>query len=267
MASGDRRTCHGTEIPTGPVALPRRTVRRQRIADDVRRRWYGWRASGATSTTHPPFASVTVDRLTGWFVLPFLSLATLGLFAETRTDTTPVAVAIDLGTLTALSLLALVTTRVGVGRLRRDGWQRFLDAVQFGARRLLRDRRHLGAVLAAGVAFQALQCLAVWSIARAIDAPVGLAVVFAYFPPTAIAQNLPIGLGGLGVREAMFVLFLGSAGTPRGTAITLGLLLYAVVILTSATGAPSFATGGRGGGASPPPTRGGPNERIDGDLH
>lgn len=61
-----------------------------------------------------------------------------------------------------------------------------------------------------------------------------------------MAQNLPIALGGLGVREAMFVLFFGALGVPDARAIGLGLLVYLVFVAASLAGAPSFALGGRG---------------------
>ena len=58
-------------------------------------------------------------------------------------------------------------------------------------------------------------------------------------------QNLPLALGGLGVREAAFVLFFGALGVPDAKAIALGLLIYLVFIAASLAGAPSFAFGGQ----------------------
>ena len=70
----------------------------------------------------------------------------------------------------------------------------------------------------------------------------------AFFPAAAIIQNLPIGLGGLGVRESAFVLFFGSLGATNGQAIGLGLAVYFVTVFSSALGAPFFAAGGGLGG-------------------
>jgi uncharacterized membrane protein YbhN (UPF0104 family) len=102
-------------------------------------------------------------------------------------------------------------------------------------------------VLLAGLTFQFGQCLAVWCAARALGIPgVGFGAVMAFFPAAAIAQNLPIGFGGLGVREGIFVVFFGSLGAPKAACITLGLLVYLLTVATSALGAPAFAFGRRG---------------------
>ncbi|MEI2654732.1 MAG: lysylphosphatidylglycerol synthase transmembrane domain-containing protein [Microthrixaceae bacterium] len=127
------------------------------------------------------------------------------------------------------------------------GWRRFFVAIHLGVDALRRDRRGSLEVIAAGAAFQTLQCLAVWMAAEAIglQGQVTVGVALAFFPAAAIAQNLPVGLGGLGVREGIFVVFFGAVGAPRALSITLGLVVYGLTIVTSALGAPSFAIGSR----------------------
>jgi hypothetical protein len=73
-------------------------------------------------------------------------------------------------------------------------------------------------------------------------------------PAVAIAQVLPISLGGLGVREGAFVLFLGPLGVATSQAVALGLLVYGLNLAVSLLGAPAFAVGG-GGGGRPEPAR------------
>jgi hypothetical protein len=95
------------------------------------------------------------------------------------------------------------------------------------------------------VGFQVLQCATVWACARALGLPeVGFVAVLTFFPPTAVVQNFPLALGGLGVREAAFVYFFGAIGVSNGEAIALGLLVYFVFVLSSISGAPSFVSGG-----------------------
>ena len=69
--------------------------------------------------------------------------------------------------------------------------------------------------------------------------------VLAFMPAVAIAQVLPISLGGLGVREGAFVMFLGPLGVAAGQAVALGLLVYGLNLAASLLGAPAFAVGGR----------------------
>jgi uncharacterized membrane protein YbhN (UPF0104 family) len=56
---------------------------------------------------------------------------------------------------------------------------------------------------------------------------------------------LPLTIGGLGVREGAFVLFLQPLGVHTSQAIALGLLVYLLHLVASLLGAPAFATGGR----------------------
>ena len=82
-------------------------------------------------------------------------------------------------------------------------------------------------------------------------APAGLTALLAFFPAVAIAQVLPIGISGLGVREAAFVLFLAPLGVAAQDAVALGLLLYLLNLGVSLLGAPAFAIGGRVPSAEP----------------
>ncbi|MFZ4517925.1 MAG: lysylphosphatidylglycerol synthase transmembrane domain-containing protein [Microthrixaceae bacterium] len=203
------------------------------------------------------FASTSLERLTGWLVLPFLSA--VGLVAGGYLDLgAPTAVAVAVGVVTVLALVAILWAaghERGAGRLvGRAGWRRYLGAVHLGVVAFRHRPGRAAKVLAAGVAFQFLQCVSVWAAARSLQLePVTLLAAMAFFPPTAVLQNVPFALGGLGVREAAFVLFFGALGVSDADAIALGLLVYLVFVLASLAGAPSFAVGGgrRGAEASP----------------
>ncbi len=194
------------------------------------------------------FASVTIERLTGWLVLPAISA--VALTAQPRLlhlgGATTTALTIDGVTLVALIvILAVASNRRFNAELDVvEGWRRFLAAIHLGVDALRRAPRDAGGVLLAGVGFQLIQCVAVWMAARAIGVDqVTLGVVLAFFPAAAIAQNLPVGIGGLGVREGAFVLFFGAVHASRGGAISLGLTVYLLTVATSSLGAPSFAVG------------------------
>ncbi len=196
------------------------------------------------------FAATALERLTGWLVLPLLSVTAMLIDPDFFGLGTASAVAIAVNVITVIALLALLWAaghEKGAGRLiGSSGWRRYLAAVHLGIISFRhRPKRVLG-VLGAGIGFQLLQCVSVWAAARALDLPqVTLLAAIAFFPPTAVMQNLPLALGGLGVREAAFVLFFGALGVPDANAIALGLLIYLVFIAASLAGAPSFAFGGR----------------------
>lgn len=203
------------------------------------------------------FASITLERLTGWVVLPVISLVALVVHPSLLSAGTPtaLALAIDIGTLIALASLLIAAGHSSVGRLATSrviadenpsGWRGLLFGVHRGVRAARAYPARAGAVLAAGAAFQLMLCAAVWAEGRIVGIE-GLTplVVLALFPPVAIAQNLPVGLGGLGVREGAFVVLLGAIGTPEGQAIALGLVHYLATVTVSALGAPAFAAGYR----------------------
>ncbi|MFM7069094.1 MAG: YbhN family protein [Actinomycetes bacterium] len=196
------------------------------------------------------FAATGIERLTGWIVLPLISAIALTLRPEYRHLGTASVVAIVTNICTVVLLCAILWAAGharGAGRLLgRDGWRRYLGAVHLGVVAFRSQPGRAVRTLAAGVGFQFLQCVSVWAAARALDIDeVGILTAMAFFPPTAVLQNLPLALGGLGVREALFVLFLGAVGVPDARAIALGLTVYAVFVLASLAGAPSFAVGAR----------------------
>ena len=206
------------------------------------------------------FAATALERLTGWLVLPLISGFALLLRPSYLQlgSASAVAVIIDVVTVVALvAILWLAGHPRGAGRLvGRSGWTRYLGAVHLGVIAFRHRPGRVLAVLGAGLGFQFLQCISVLAAARALQIPeIDLLAVMAFFPPTAVAQNLPFALGGLGVREAAFVLFFGALGVADSEAIALGLLVYLIFIAASLAGAPSFAVHRRRRAATPqPPT-------------
>jgi glycosyltransferase 2 family protein len=166
------------------------------------------RDTGGTATS---FASVVLERLTGWIVLAGVASKRLG------------------------------------GRLDGDsGWRRSLGALHLGLTEMRRRPKAAMSVIAVGFAYQLVLVLAAVMAARALGIPAaGPTALLAFFPAVAIAQVLPISISGLGVREGLFVLFLHPLGVPNNQAVALGLLLYLLNLLVSLLGAPAFAVGGR----------------------
>jgi hypothetical protein len=115
---------------------------------------------------------------------------------------------------------------------------------------LIRFRRRPGLaleVLVAGFVYQLAVVLAAFLLSEALRLDVGWTAMMAFMPAVAIVQVLPITIGGLGVREGAFVLFLSRSGlgVSASQAVALGLLIYAVNLVASLAGAPAFAVGGR----------------------
>lgn len=209
------------------------------------------RLSASSGRGPDSFASVVLERLTGWLVLPVISLAALALNPALLHLglASKAAVAVSIGTLVLLVVVLVLASspRLGVRLEGHEGVRRFLHAVHVG---LVRFRRNPGLafeVLVAGFVYQLAVVLAAFLAGHALGLDVGWTAMMAFMPAVAILQVLPVTIGGLGVREGAFVLFLSRSGLGVATdqAIALGLVLYGVNLLVSLAGAPAFAAGSR----------------------
>ncbi len=206
--------------------------------------------NGEAPTT---FASVVLERLTGWLVLPVITLLGLAINPGLRElgQATLIAFATASFTLALLVVVVFLTARQGRGieaKLEHnEGWRRFTSAVRFGIRRLADEPVATAKILATGFAYQFILIGSALMAARALDLPAGVGptALLAFVPAVLIAQVLPISISGLGVREGLFALFLHPLGVPRSQAIALGLLLYLLNLVVSLFGAPAFAVGNR----------------------
>jgi len=196
------------------------------------------------------FASVVLERLTGWLVLPTITLLGFLLNPSLRHlgNRTRVALAIAAATLMGLILIlfAVDHPRLGGRFAESHGWRRFAAAIHLGVGRLRHHPRAAGNVLGIGFIYGMSLIVATLMAAKALGIDnLGITALMAFFPAVLIAQVLPLTIGGLGVREGALVFFLSSVGIGKQEAIALGLLFYALTIVTSLSGAPSFAIGNR----------------------
>lgn len=195
------------------------------------------------------FASVVLERLTGWIVLPVITLIGLalnpGLMRLGAASTVALLIALSTLALLGVVLAMAASPRVG-GRLHgHEGWRRFTGAVHLGLDRFRRKPAAALEVVLAGFVYQLAVVLAAFLAARALGLDgVGWTAVLAFMPAVAIVQVLPITIGGLGVREGAFVLFLHPLGVSSHKAIGLGLFVYMINLVVSLLGAPAFAAGG-----------------------
>jgi uncharacterized membrane protein YbhN (UPF0104 family) len=197
------------------------------------------------------FASVVLERLTGWMVLPLITLAALAinpalLHAPGGSNAARVAMVVSLATLGLLGAVLFVAghPRLG-GRLDSNaGWRRFTGAVHLGLDRFRREPSRALEVLAAAVGYQLAIVAAAFLASRALHLGVSWTAFMAFMPVVAIVTVLPFPtVGGLGLREGALVVFLAPLGVSHSDAIALGLMVYAINLLVSLLGAPAFAAG------------------------
>jgi len=209
------------------------------------------RLSAANGQAPASFASVVLERLTGFVVLPLITLVALLVNPSLLHlgTATKLAVLFSLGTLVVLGgILALAANqRLGRRLADNENWLRFVGAVHLGLDRIRRHPGAVTAVLATAFAYQLLIVLAAWIASHALGIPLGWGPVAAFIPVVAMAQVLPVSVNGLGLREGALVLLLHPLGVPTAQAVALGLLLYGMNLAVSLLGAPAFAVGGRRG--------------------
>ena len=204
------------------------------------------RSSADTGNTTTAFAAVVLERLTGFVALPLLVL--LGFAVNPSLldiDRSSFAVAIALGTLVFLCIILFLAGHPkAAGRFaEHDNWMRAIGAVHVGVDRLRRDWRDAIVALFAALLYQITVVASVYCAFHVVDVRVPNGAVLAYVPAVAMAQVVPITIGGLGVREGLLAFFLHPLGVPTGRAVAIGLLWYGMTLLVSVIGAPAFAVG------------------------
>jgi glycosyltransferase 2 family protein len=206
------------------------------------------RASNNTGSTTVAFASVALERLTGFVALPLLVFVGFALkpslFDVDRSWVALLVAGITLGALTLILVLA-GHPRLAGRFADNTNWTRFIGAIHLGVDNLRRRPRQAVSVLFTALVYQTSVVVAVALIFRTLDLPVPVAASFAFVPAVAMVQVLPLSLNGLGVREGMLVLLLHPLGVSRAGAIAAGLLWFTSMLLASMCGAPAFAVGNR----------------------
>lgn len=184
-------------------------------------------------------ASVLVDRLLGLFVLLCLATAALvvGVADEVPKDTLWAVFA------TGGGVAALLVIFLAIG-----GWRSLVRLIPLAG---VRDRveRFTTAVSSYGSAPGALAVAFVWSVAMqvviifqvylfglSLDLSVSVLVYALFVPVILTFLMLPVSIGGLGVREGLFVLFFATAGVPAAQALGLSLLFLVSGLILSLYG-------------------------------
>jgi uncharacterized membrane protein YbhN (UPF0104 family) len=204
------------------------------------------RLSAANGQRHTSVASVVVERLTGFLVLPFITLVAL-LGNPTLLhlgQASRLSLTLALGTLAALVAILVLVANPTVGdRFAGRSWLGFVAAVHLGLARMRRDPGAALGVLVSALAYQLAMVAAPWMAGHAMGIHVGWSAMMAFIPIVAIAQVLPISVSGLGLREGALVILLVPLGVSSGQAVAFGLLLDGMNMVVSLLGAPPVAGG------------------------
>lgn len=225
--------------------------------------------SRTTSDLAGSFASVLVDRMLG--------LAALVVVAMVGLAFAPPGVPVVLADLAWLGLLAVAV--VGVGIVNRPA-RRALDGL-LALLRLETARRQLstfnaridvmrsspalmGWSVVAALVSTAFRILPAWLVAMALAIDVTLPQLFIIVPLIYLAAQVPISVGGLGVREVGWVALLRLVHVPAADAIVMSLLLASLIFVVSLPGAWLYARHGLEGPEAERPDASLPDAASDG---
>lgn len=183
-------------------------------------------------------SSVLVDRFLGLFVL--FALALLALIGGYQLVEPRVRVLIAVGFFGLLAGVALLLQRTWIESWgRRLGLDRLLGRIKI--LRELYESIHLygpvallRATAASGV-FNLMLFLAVYLLGLAVGIDLSLWYYFLFVPIISAVLMVP-SIGGLGVREAAFVVLFAQVGVDRDQALALGLAYDAVLLATGLIG-------------------------------
>ena len=209
------------------------------------------RLSRETGESPDSFASVVLERLTGWLVLPIISVVGFLVNPGLQHLGTATRVALGLGLRHAHRPRACSSTwpppRIGGRFAARDGLAAVRSAPSTSGSTgsaTTRARRRHGAARRASPT-SSPWCSPRWPPPRrsASATPPASPRCSPSSPPWPSPRCCRSASPGLGVREGAFVLFLGPLGVATEEAIALGLLLYLLNLGVSLLGAPAFAVG------------------------
>lgn len=214
------------------------------------------RASTTVNSATTSFASVALERLTGFVALPLLVFIGFAL-DPSLLDQDHAWLALLVAGIT-LGVLSLILVLAGhpkmAGRFaNHENWTRFIGAVHVGIDRLRREPQHVFPILGTAMLYQLSVVCAFGLVFRALDMGVPVAATVAFVPAVAMLQVLPLSFAGLGVREGALVLFLRPMGVTSAQAVAAGVLWYLCVLVASLPGAPALAVGNRRRAAQPAP--------------
>ncbi|HZP30169.1 MAG TPA: lysylphosphatidylglycerol synthase transmembrane domain-containing protein, partial [Acidimicrobiia bacterium] len=162
------------------------------------------------------FASVVLERLTGFVALPLLTVVGFVARPDLLHGRAWLAVVIagsTVGVLFVIMLLA-ASPRLAGRFAEHENWMRYVGIVHVGVDRLRRDPRDACAALFAAISYQVAVIAAVYCAVHVIGLRIPNGAVLAFVPAVAIAQVLPISVGGLGVREGLLAFFFHALGVP-----------------------------------------------------
>ena len=210
-----------------------------------------YQLSRYTTKSMDSASSVLVTRLVSYYAL--LLIATVSLLAGGSRTVLPTSAAFLLTFLTFGSTLVFLLS----GRLllllchspiiKKIPYAKMALGTLHASLIQLQSHRSLAALsLVNGVACNILGVLCNYLLALALGLSIPFYYFFVFVPLVTLLLALPISIGGFGLREGTFVVFLAPLGISASAAVSLSLLGHFVRIVSSLGGGVFYALGEKG---------------------
>lgn len=203
------------------------------VGGDVLRAWLTFRGdvSGKTAVN-----SVILDRVAALAGVAILVLATAPLFVIRLGNDLVLYVSAIL----ALAGLVGIVIAAQLERLP-ESWlhkriARFLQSLGGSIRLVFLKPKGAVPALCFAIAAQVALGVATFTMAKSLTIDVGLIDCIVLMQPVALVANLPISVGGWGVRETAVVLLFALVGVPSGAALILSIQLGILSLLVALPG-------------------------------
>jgi hypothetical protein len=198
--------------------------------------------AGHTRKTKEVIATVLLDRLSGYIGMIFLILPALLFGAGLVLDKLVLVSVSTMVILLAVGLLVLFNNAI-YSRITRfltsPGAGKIKEAISSMHREIHIFRNHKQAVilnLMVSFFIQFFSVLSVYFIGLALGIKISLIYYIIFLPIIGAITLLPIAIGGLGLREGLFVAYFAKVGVVKSLALAMSLLSFSFVIFYSAIG-------------------------------
>ena len=192
------------------------------VGGDVLRAWLttGGGVSGKTAVN-----SVILDRVAALAGVAILVLVTGPIFLSRVGTTLPMYIPIGLSAagLIGIGMVAFLD-RLPISWLGKR-IVRFLQSLASSVRVVFFETKSVLPVIGLAIAAQIALGAATYAMAASIGINVSAIDCIVLMQPVALVANLPISVGGWGVRETAVVLLFGLVGVPSSAALVLSLQL------------------------------------------
>jgi len=198
------------------------------VGGDVLRAWLTYRRQlSATIAVN----SVVLDRVAAVAGVAILILATAPIFFTRVGNTLPMYIPLGFACAGLAGIIVAANLRRMPAAWLRSRLARYLQSLGGSVQQIFLTPKAALPVLSFAIAAQLALGMATFSMAASLGIKVSLLDCIVLMQPVALLANLPISVGGWGVRETAVVLLFGLIGVPSSAALVLSLQLGLLALL------------------------------------